>query len=226
MLYALAQPASLGVLLVSYVVGLTLHGWVQSLVADRVGDRRPRSEQRLQPDPRRHLDPFGVVGAAISGLGWARPVEVLDRRRRTAVLWVALCGPAVNLLLGVGLLLAWRFAFGPGGLVGGAAAVLQHGISFDAGVGTTALLLVGASQLYLGALSLVPLPPLDGGRLLFALAPRSQGWQRAQHALVEQNIGLAVLLALLIIPLGGPLPLLPQLLDTVLGPVLKLLCGG
>ncbi len=88
------------------------------------------------------------------------------------------------------------------------------------------MLLAGASQLYLGTLSLVPLPPLDGGRLLFALAPRTQGWQKAQYTLVEQNIGLAALLALLVIPLGGPLPLLPSLLDTVLSPVLKLLCGG
>ncbi len=226
MLYALAHPAALGILLGSYVVGLTLHGWVQSLVADRVGDRRPRLEQRLRPDPRHHLDPFGVVGAAIAGLGWARPVELLDRRRRGAACAVALSGPAVNLFLGVVLLLAWRSAYGPGGFGGGAAYTLQHGVPLGAGALSTSLLLAGASQLYLGTLSLVPLPPLDGGRLLFALAPRTQGWQKAQYTLVEQNIGLAALLALLVIPLGGPLPLLPSLLDTVLSPVLKLLCGG
>lgn len=144
------------------------------------------------------------------------------------MLAVGLLGPAVNLALGAGLLLAWRFAYGPaGGDVEGLSEQLQHGLSSD-GVpfGNLALLLGGASQLYLGALSLVPLPPLDGGRLLFAFAPRTQGWLRAQHYLVEQNIGIAVVLALLIIPLGGNVPPLPALLDIVLAPVLTLLLGG
>jgi Zn-dependent protease len=224
-LYALAHPAALGVLLLSFVGGITLHGWVQSVVADRLGDRRPRQEGRVKPDPRRHLDPFGCVAAAISGLGWARPAEVLDRRRRGAALAVTLAGPVANLLLGAGLLLAFR-ATADFGIDGGLASLLQHGVSLSPAPGQIALLLGGASQLYLGALSLVPLPPLDGGRLLFALSPRTPGWQKAQHYLVEQNIGIAVLLALLLIPLGGPLPLLPQVLDAVLGPLIKVLTGG
>lgn len=179
----------------------------------------------MKPDPRLHLDPFGCVAAAISGLGWVKPVEVLDHRRRGAALAVTLSGPAINLLLGAGLLLAFRASAGVG-INGGLASLLQHGTSFSGAAGQIALLLAGASQLYLGALSLVPLPPLDGGRLLFALAPRTAGWQKAQHYLVEQNIGIAVLLALLLIPLGGPLPLLPQLLDTVLGPLITVLTGG
>ena len=76
------------------------------------------------------------------------------------------------------------------------------------------------------ALSLVPLPPLDGGRLLFALAPRSPGWQKAEYQLDERNIGIAVLLALLLIPLGGPQALLPVLLDTLAGPLLDRVTGG
>lgn len=228
MLYALANPASLLVLLISFVVGVTLHGWVQSVVADRVGDRRPRQEHRLEPHPRRHVDPFGAVAAGLAGLGWTRPLELHDRRHRSAVLAVALSGPAVNLVLGIGLLLAWRFIYGPaGGSSAGLAYQLQHGIAAETdSFGSIALLLAGASQLYLGALSLVPLPPLDGGRLLFALAPRSSGWQRAEHHLMERNIGVAVLLALLLIPLGGNVPPLPALLDIVLAPLLTLLTGG
>ncbi len=138
---------------------------------------------------------------------------------------VSLLGPASNLLLGAGLILTWRVLEGPGlAFPGGAALVLQRGASLASA--SDVLLLAGASQLYLGALSLVPLPPLDGGRLLFGLAPRTQGWLRAEHHLVERNIGVAVLLALLLIPLGGPVPLLPDLLDTLLTPVLRLLSGG
>ena len=237
MLYALAHPVSLALLLVSYLAGLSLHGWVQAVVADKLGDRRPRTEKRLVPDPRVQVDPYGAVSALIAGLGWARPVELPDRRRRGAVLAVALSGPLVNVALGVGLLLTYRFGFSSGAALeaqplrdvfsfSGAAPFLQHGFVGTGDLLARALLLVGASQLYLGALSLVPLPPLDGGRLLFALAPRSPGWQKAHFQLVERNIGIAVLLALLIIPLGGPLPLLPQLLDSLLHPLLRVLCGG
>lgn len=228
MLHALAHPASLLVLLASFVVGMTLHGWVQSVLAYRLGDLRPRQEHRLRPDPRRHLEPFGVLAAALSGLGWAHPVALPARRRRVALVAVALVGPAANLLLGVGLLVAWRFAYGPAtGLSGGLALELQRGLPLSADAASLSLLLVGASQLYLGALSLVPIPPLDGGRLLFAFSPRSSGWQRAEYWLVEQNAGVAVVLALLVLPLGSSgLPLLLELLDTILGPVLAALAGG
>ena len=151
-------------------------------------------------------------------------MELLRPRRRSVLLAVNLGGPAVNIALGVGLLLAWRFTQGPGDpLGGGAARYLQTG---DLDLSGSALLLAGASQLYLGVLALVPLPPLEGGRLLFGLAPRTGGWLRAEYQLVERNIGVAVLLALLLIPLGGPVPVLPALLDTLLSPLLSLLCGA
>lgn len=166
------------------------------------------------------------MAGLLCGLGWAVPVPVLHTRRRGRLLTVTLSGPAVNVLLGVVALLVWRAVYGPGDLFGqGAAYELQHGLRLDRAPGAL-LLLAGASQLYLGALSLVPLPPLDGGRLLFGLAPRTQGWLRAEHQLVDRNIGVAVLLALLVIPLGGPVPVLPQLLDTVLSPLLAALVGA
>lgn len=225
MLFALGHPLSLAVLLGSFVVAMALHGWVQSLVADRTGDRRPRQEGRLTVDPRRHLDPFGAVAAALSGLGWVRPVEGPLRSSRGRLLAVTLSGPAVNVLLGLALLLAARLSTSTG-FTAGASYSLQHGIAGTSAPLAQVLLLAGASQLYLGVLSLVPLPPLDGGRLLFGLAPRTSGWQRAQHLLVDQNVGTVALLVLLVLPLGGPVPVLPTLLDTLLAPVLSAVAGG
>ena len=225
MLYALSHPVSLVVLLVSFVVGLTAHAAVQAWVARRTGDRKVVLEGRLTPDPRRHLDPFGCVAGLLSGLGWARPVEPPPSRRRGPLLLVTLSGPLLNIVAGVLLLLAWRFAYGPGDITGSWASVLQHGIATNELPGAL-LVLAGVSQLYLGVLSLVPLPPLDGGRLLFGLAPRSHGWLRAEHQLVERNIGVAVLLALLVVPLGGPVPILPALLDVVLEPLVRVLLGA
>jgi Zn-dependent protease len=226
-LYALEHPAAFVVLLASFVLGMSLRGWAQSLVADRAGDRRPRLEQRLTPDPRRHLDPFGAVAAALSGLGWSKAVELPERRSRAKVVLVALAGPLVNIALGVGVLLACRFAFDPVGLSQvygfvGASQFLQHGLDLSGGYLQGSLLLLGASQLYLGVLALVPLPPLDGGRLMLALAPATQGWQKARYYLVEQNIGTVLVLVMLVI---GNDPLLTHLLDVILKPVLRLLLG-
>lgn len=224
MLYALGDPLSLLILLVSFVVAVTVHGWVQCAVAVRAGDRRPAAEGRTALDPRRHVDPFGAVAAAIAGIGWAKPLDPPDPRDKRAVVTVLLSGAVANLALGFAALVGFMLAGGavPGGPLG--SSVLQYGVGGD--LGLRALLLFGLSNVFVGGLSLVPLPPLDGGRLLFALAPKTLGWQKAQYQLDERNIGIAILLALLLIPLGGPQALLPVLLDTILTPLVDLVIGG
>lgn len=222
MLYALGEPASFVVLLASFVVAVTLHGWVQALAAARAGERQPVLERRTRPDPRRQLDPFGTVAAAVSGTGWSRQTELSPRRSNGSTAAVLLAGTLASVLVGVAALLAYRLA---GGVpAAGTLLDLQRGVD-EGAFGLTALYLFGLSNLAVALLSLVPLPPLPGGRLLFAVGPRSQGWQKARYWLVEQNIGTAVLLALLLIPLGGPQPLLPTVLDTLLQPALGPLVG-
>jgi Zn-dependent protease len=220
-LRALGDPLSFVLLVVSFVVAATAHGWVQALLTDHAGERRPRLEGRLRPDPRRHLDPFGVVAALIGGVGWAKPVELPPRSRRTAMVTVALSGAAVNLVLGLLSLAVCRALVGP---VPADASILESGINGD--LATRAALLFGLMNLYVGVLSLVPLPPLDGGRLLFGLGPRTPGWQRAEYYLVEQNIGIVAVLVLLLLPLGGSRPLLPDLLQTIVTPLVRLVTGG
>ena len=223
MLYALGDPFSLVLLLVSFVVAVTLHGWVQSLVATRSGLRAPAAEGRTKPDPRRHLDPFGAVSAAIAGIGWAKPLDPPDRRHRGALVRVLLSGAIANLVVGLGTLALLGVLHG-GVWTSAPSRVLQSGIDGD--VGAVALLLFGLANLMTGLLSLVPIPPLDGGRLLFGLAPRTPGWQKAEYQLDERNIGIAVLLVLLLIPLGGPQALLPTILDTLAGPIVRLVTGA
>ncbi len=226
MLQALGDPVSLLLLLVGFVVAATLQGTACALIASRVGDPRPRSEGRTRPDPRRHLDPFGAVAGLIAGTGWAKPIDAPDRRRKGALVAVLVTGPLLNIVLGLGLLVAFRVASGTDGALPGRGYVtlLQFGVGGP--LLLRALLLLGLSLLFFGVLALVPLPPLPGGYLLFGLGPRSQGWQKAEYQLVERNIGIAVLLALLLIPLGGPQALLPNLLDTLVGPLVALVTGG
>jgi Zn-dependent protease len=223
-LRALGHPLSFLILLVSFVIAVVAHGWVQCVVADRTGDRRPRQEGRVSPDPRRHVDPFGAIAGAIAGFGWARPVEPAFRASRGALLATFLSGAAVNLLLGVGGLVAFRALSGLA-VPAAPAIALQDGVS-GLPAAEIATLLFGLMNLYVGILSLVPLPPLDGGRLLFALAPRTSGWQKAEYHLVQQNIGLVAVLVLLLLPLGGPQALLPTVLDDLVSPLARLVTGG
>ena len=223
MLYALGEPLSFLILVVSFVIAVTLHGWVQSLLSARMGGRGALAPGATRPDPRRHVDPFGAIAGAIAGVGWARPVELADRVSRRALALIVAAGSGVNVVVGFGALVAFRALAGP---VGGASSVLlQRGVD-GLDVASRVLLLFGLMNVFVGVLSLVPLPPLDGGRLLFASAPRSSGWQRARYYLVDQNIGVAVLLALLLIPLGGPQALLPTILDTLVGPLVELVTGA
>jgi Zn-dependent protease len=224
-LYALGDPFSFVVLVASFVVAVTVHGWTACLAADRAGDRRPRAEGRLRPDPRRHLDPFGAIAGAIAGFGWAKPLEPTGLRpRRSALLASCLTGSVVNLVLAAAVLIAFR-ALSGFGLPGASATILQHGLE-GGSLAERALVLFGLMNAYVGMLSLVPLPPLDGGRLLFGLAPRSAGWQKAEYHLVEQNIGIGALLLLLLLPLGGSTALLPTVLDEIVGPLVRLVTGG
>lgn len=215
MLRALDDPSSLLVLVVAYVVAVTLGGWVSALVAARLGDRQVRLEQRTRPDPRRQVDPYAAVGAALTGLGWVRAAPP-GRRSTGRTAAVLLSGPLVVLAVGVGALAGYAAVHG---LVPVSSALLQLGAR-GLPLGEKAWLLSGLVATYVGALSLVPLPPLPGGLLLFAAAPRSPGWQKAELQLVERNIGTAVLLGLLL------LGILPELLDTVLEPLVHLLPGA
>src|SRR4051794_22435672 len=224
-LQALGAPLSFLVLIVSFVVAVTLHGWVACLAADRTGDRRPRMEGRLRPDPRRHVDPFGAVAGLIAGFGWARPLDPMPaRRRRGGLIASSLSGPAANIALGMAAMAA--FGSMTGFHIRSASSILLQEGAPGLAAGETAVLLFGLMNLYVGVLSLVPLPPLDGGRLLFGLAPRTVGWQKAEYHLVEQNIGLVAVLVLLLLPLGGPQALLPAVLDDIIRPLARLVTGG
>lgn len=220
MLYALADPFSFVVLVLSFPLACTLSGWTQSLLLRARGSHRLDDPRRRWPDPRRHVDPFGLIAVALTGLGWGRATPLPRGRAGRAVL-VALAGPVVLLAVGTASLVAT-------GVLEGAlqadTTVLQDGAG-GLPAGPRVLLLVGLVHLFTGLLALVPLPPLDGGRLLFALAPRTLSWQRAEDYLVERNLGVVALLVLLLLPLGGRLPLLPTLLSAVGRPLVRLLTG-
>jgi Zn-dependent protease len=164
---------SLGSLLLGIpglLVAFVLHEFAHALVADRLGDPTPRYRGRLTLNPLAHLDWIGLIMLWIFRFGWAKPVPVnphnLRGGPRVGMMWVALAGPAMNVLLAALSLLAYgRLAqAGGGGLLG------------------TLLVFSVIYNIYLAAFNILPVPPLDGSRVAAALSnDLAQLMDRLEH---------------------------------------------
>ncbi len=143
------------------LVAMTLHELAHAVVATRLGDPTPREHGRLTLNPIRHLDPVGTAMFAITYFlsnfmfGWAKPVLVQPgylRRPKEGMALVAVAGPASNFLLALGCV-----------------AVLVH---VELGMRTTEVLfLFYRVNVILGIFNLLPIPPLDGSRIVAAVLP-------------------------------------------------------
>jgi hypothetical protein len=216
MLFALGQPALLLGLLLAYLVGMFVQVWTQRLV---IGGRR---SLRGVTRPQRWLDPFSAVGALLGGIGWA-PRQELDRRRPSLPLLLVVVSVVVEVVLTLVGGVAYK-------LGGGTRASLHfistvdviHGNQF---IFTTTFaqkvaLGFGIESLACALLCLVPIPPLLLGGWLWSALPRSPGARRLAYHLLEEQWGVAVLLVLLLIPLGGRQPALLALVAAVADPIL------
>jgi Zn-dependent protease len=156
------DPLAFFLLALSLVGAIGLHEYAHALVADLQGDRLPRAMGRLTPNPVRHLDPLGTLLIFLAGFGWGKPVEFRPQAlssKRFGAAMVALAGPGMNLLLA----LVAAFAYVP----------LFR--SLASGPVITFLAFFITINVLLAVFNLVPLPPLDGSRLLtIFLPPRRQ----------------------------------------------------
>jgi Zn-dependent protease len=157
--YLRTDPLTFVLLAVALIEAIALHEYAHALAADLQGDRMPRAFGRLTLNPAKHLDPLGTVMIFLVGFGWGRPVEfrpqALSSKRFGAAI-VALAGPLMNLALA----LATAFA---------AVALVKAG-STD-GVLFRFLDRFFSINLLLAVFNLIPLPPLDGSRLLTIFLP-------------------------------------------------------
>lgn len=190
MLFLLRRPSAfLGVAL-ALLVAVVVHSLAQALTARAFGDRLPVAQGRLNPDPRRHFDPFGVIVMVISAIGWNKAVPLQEPRfrgGRTRYLLAILAGPAANLLVSVLALAALR------------AVTLTPLLSVDPispweelSFAEVLLFEMAVVNAAVGVLTLLPIPPLDGARIMWLYAPQTPGWRTARYHLEERNIGIAI----------------------------------
>lgn len=175
---------------------ITLHEAAHGYVARYFGDSTAERAGRISLNPLRHIDPVGtilvpglilamssLVGAGAMLFGWAKPVPVNFgrlRKPKADMLWVAAAGPFANLLMAIGWALLFRLAFA----APDSAYALPLAKMADAGIQINAVLMF---------LNLVPLPPLDGGRIAVSLLPAGPAYKFAQI----EPYGFPILLFLL-----------------------------
>ena len=228
MLFLLSKPVAFLGAGIAIVVAVVAQSVAQAAAARALGDRMPASTGRLSLDPRKHLDPFGVVVLLIACITFPKPMPLQEPRFRGGrgrYLAAILAGPFVNLLLAVAGLAALSLV--EGGFVPSPAPNLGSSLSLDLFPDSTPAVLLfefAAVNAGIGVLALFPIPPLVGARILWLYAPRSHGWQTARYKLEEQNFGLGIVV-LLLIPLFGGLGLLSRLVFAVSGAFLQGVCA-
>ena len=194
----------ISILALPVVFAITLHEAAHGYVAKHFGDLTAYQAGRISLNPLRHIDPIGTVlvplviyftTAAAGGqgllFGWAKPVPVNFERLhhpKQDMLWVAAAGPAANLLMGV----LWIFlAKIMTQTSGGPMATWFYAMS-QAGILINIVLMV---------LNLLPLPPLDGGRIAVSLLPNRLAYRFAQI----EPYGMMILVVLMVTGVLGVL---------------------
>jgi len=201
------------------IFAITLHEAAHGYVARFFGDMTAAAAGRITANPLKHIDLVGTIlvplvilltskllGGGMILFGWAKPVPVNFgrlRRPKQDMLWVALAGPGMNFIMAV----FW-------------ALMIQLGHALGSSFVSAPLMLMGAAGVFINvilmALNLIPLPPLDGGRIAVSLLPVKQAMQFARL----EPYGLFLLLGLMFVPIGGT-----TILGFVLWPLISVFIG-
>lgn len=193
--YLISMLLALPVILLS----LSLHEAAHAFAACKLGDPTARNLGRITLNPLRHLDPIGFCCMILCGFGWANPVPINSRnfkKPRRDMALSSLAGPASNLLLSVVFLLLLRFV-GYGWLV---TLTYTSQTAYNAAYFLILFFYYGISlNLTLAVFNLLPVPPLDGSRLLYLFLPPKYAYKLVKY---ERYIALAVMLLLFLGPLS------------------------
>ncbi len=168
------------------LAAMPVHEFAHAATAVWLGDETPRQQGRLTLNPVRHLDLVGTILLLTVGMGWAKPVQWNPAQIRTDIrlgtILVAAAGPLSNIVLAFVGILLWQ--------EGVLAQLVAPQWEYLVSLGTQTFVYI---NLVLAVFNLIPVPPLDGSHILFALLPVQ--FRQLQFALTQY--GILVILAVL-----------------------------
>lgn len=197
------------------LLALTFHEYAHAFVANRLGDSTAKDIGRLTLNPLVHLDLLGTAMLFIAHIGWAKavPVNPLNfKNPKRDLLCVSLAGPGANLLLAFLFGLACR-------LLG-----IEGWLSPEPGImGLVKFMIVFGLliNIVLAIFNLLPIPPLDGSKILMGLIPR----QYEQQFLPFMRYGSTLLIALIVFSFVGKIDILGAIIDPFLSFFSRLFAG-
>jgi Zn-dependent protease len=163
------------VTLPAILIAITFHEFAHAFAADRLGDETPRSQGRLTLNPFAHIDPIGLGLLIVAGFGWGKPVQInpskFNRKvsMSTGEVIVSIAGPLMNFLLAIvfSVLMALMFKF-------------NWFTNVDAKTYWLIVIFILENILInvgLGVFNLIPLPPLDGSKIISGILPyNARNW--------------------------------------------------
>ncbi len=168
------------------MLSFTFHELSHGFVAHKLGDDTAKNAGRLTLNPIKHIDIIGLVLIIVTGFGWAKPVPINMnnfKKPKEGMAISALAGPVSNIFLAAVVLLIFGFVATPLAKMGSTGEFLS------------ALLLTTAYiNCVLAVFNIIPIPPLDGSKVVFSLLP-----ERAYYKLMQyERYGMLILLALVV----------------------------
>ena len=214
------DPQSFAIIIVTFVIAITVHEFMHAWTASMLGDDTARFLGRVSLNPVVHFDPVGAlmfvfIALGLPALAWGKPVPVNDYRLRPAgrfgrhgsMALVALAGPFSNVVLGAVAAAMLRAAPAAG---------------INLGMGEQFLWIFMLVNFSLAAFNMVPLPPLDGSRILTALLPPF--WRPVLGQL--ERYGIAILLLILVFGRGIGGSIIGAITEPVRSLLLRIFAGG
>lgn len=192
------------------LIAITFHEYAHAFAADKLGDDTPRNQGRLSLNPLSHLDPFGVIMLIFAHIGWGKPVQINPNNftrkvsARTGEAIVSLAGPLMNFILA--FIIAIIF-YALQTFATSFALTTQVGIIIMTMLQYAILVNIG-----LGVFNLIPLPPLDGSKILMAFLPYNAKRWFEDHT----QLFYIIFLIIWITPISG----------RIISPVIEAITGG